>query len=80
MKSMDHEAKKWVEHHKSFLARGNLPAIGLHGRSDGMVDRWKTANYLIQSDILEISEIQTCLQLLAGRKCYALLRRNVYRH
>ncbi|GFU33996.1 hypothetical protein NPIL_460141 [Nephila pilipes] len=56
MKRIHYEVEMWIEHHKTFVGNNFDQRImgTFHWKSDGMIDRLKTASALIQSDLLQM--------------------------
>ncbi|GFS72762.1 uncharacterized protein NPIL_561741 [Nephila pilipes] len=56
MKRIHYEVEMWKEHHETFVGNNfDQRFMGtFHWKSDGTIDRLKTANTLIQSDLLQM--------------------------
>ncbi|GFU61409.1 uncharacterized protein NPIL_605541 [Nephila pilipes] len=56
MKLIHYEVERWKEHHETFVGNNLDPRImnAFHWKSDGTIDRLKTVNSLIQSDLLQM--------------------------
>ncbi|GFT44167.1 uncharacterized protein NPIL_291121 [Nephila pilipes] len=56
MKPIDYEVQMWKKQHETFMGEIGDRKIQFHWKPDGTIDRLKTANTLIQSDILKIED------------------------
>ncbi|GFT00161.1 uncharacterized protein NPIL_457831 [Nephila pilipes] len=56
MKRIHYEVESWKEHHETFVGKNLDPRFikTFHWKSDGTIDRVKTANVLIESHLLQM--------------------------